>query len=187
VSSRATLDGSERLRLFFGLPLPDGDAEAVGRWARDELGGMAGVRLLPPGHLHATLAFLGARPAAEVELLRHALHDATAGAARPELVPVGYRETVRVAMLVFDDVDDRATDLQRRLSGLLEQLGVYRAERRPWLPHVTVARFRERPRARPALPSLLRPVSPSEAALYHSVLRPAGAQYEILESVALGG
>jgi hypothetical protein len=29
--------------------------------------------------------------------------------------------------------------------------------------------------------------SPSEAALYHSVLRPDGAQYEVLEAVALGG
>ena len=66
------------------------------------------------------------------------------------------------------------------------QLDVYRPENRVWLAHVTVARFRERPRAGPGVPSL-GPVSPSEAALYHSVLRPSGAQYEILESVALGG
>jgi len=30
-------------------------------------------------------------------------------------------------------------------------------------------------------------VRPSDAALYHSVLRPTGAQYEVLERVALGG
>jgi hypothetical protein len=29
--------------------------------------------------------------------------------------------------------------------------------------------------------------SPSDAAVYHSLLRPSGAQYEILETVALGG
>jgi hypothetical protein len=49
-----------------------------------------------------------------------------------------------------------------------------------------VARFRERPRLTPAVPDL-GSFSPSEVALYHSVLRPAGAQYEILVSVALGG
>jgi hypothetical protein len=49
-----------------------------------------------------------------------------------------------------------------------------------------VLRFRERPRLRPALPDL-GAVGPSEVALYHSVLRPTGAQYEIRESVALGG
>jgi 2'-5' RNA ligase len=68
----------------------------------------------------------------------------------------------------------------------LEELGVYERERRKWLPHVTVLRFRRPPKLSPPLPDLGR-VSPSEVALYHSVLRPGGAQYEILESVALGG
>ena len=68
----------------------------------------------------------------------------------------------------------------------LERLGVYERERRRWLPHVTVLRFRRAPRARPPVPDLGR-VSPSEVALYHSVLRPTGAQYEILQSVPLGG
>ena len=68
----------------------------------------------------------------------------------------------------------------------LEELGVYRREFRSWLPHVTVARFRKPPRLRPPLPDL-GTFSPSEAALYHSVLRPSGTQYDVLESVALGG
>jgi hypothetical protein len=49
-----------------------------------------------------------------------------------------------------------------------------------------VARFRVRPRASVELPELP-PISPSEAALYHSSLRPSGAQYAILEAVPLGG
>jgi 2'-5' RNA ligase len=63
---------------------------------------------------------------------------------------------------------------------------VYEREARPWLPHVTVARFRSRPRLDPAPPDL-GVVSPSDAALYNSVLRSTGAQYVVLESVALGG
>jgi 2'-5' RNA ligase len=80
----------------------------------------------------------------------------------------------------------RGNALAGRLMLRLEELGAYRRERRGWLPHVTVARFRDRPRLSPAVPAL-GSFSPSEVALYHSVLRPAGAQYEILESVALGG
>ena len=41
-----------------------------------------------------------------------------------------------------------ASDLSERL----ERLGVYRPEQRPWLPHVTVARFRRPPRLRPDRP-----------------------------------
>ena len=89
-------------------------------------------------------------------------------------------------MLVFDDDGGHATALADDVHGRLERLGVYQRERRPWLPHVTVLRFRERPRLRPELPDLGE-VSPSEAAVYSSVLRPTGAQYEILESVPLGG
>jgi len=68
----------------------------------------------------------------------------------------------------------------------LERLGVYRREQRPWLPHVTVLRFRERPRLQPPLPDLGEFV-PSDAAAYHSVLRSSGAQYVVVESFALGG
>ena len=89
-------------------------------------------------------------------------------------------------MLVLEDAGGAAAALAERLFDGLEALGIYRREQRPWLPHVTVLRFRERPRLDPPLPDLGR-VSPSEAAVYHSVLRPSGAQYEVLESVALGG
>jgi 2'-5' RNA ligase len=89
-------------------------------------------------------------------------------------------------MLTFDDEDGRAAALADELQGRLEALGVYARERRRWLPHVTVLRFRQRPRLRPALPEL-EPVVPSDAAAYLSRLRPGGAQYEVLESVPVGG
>jgi 2'-5' RNA ligase len=88
--------------------------------------------------------------------------------------------------VVFEDIDGRGGLLAEALATRLEELGVYRPERRPWLPHVTVARFRRPPGLRSELPRLGE-VSPSEAALYTSVLRRTGAQYEIRESVPLGG
>jgi 2'-5' RNA ligase len=63
---------------------------------------------------------------------------------------------------------------------------VYKTEARPWLPHVTVLRFRSPPKLQPPLPDLA-PFSPSGAAVYHSVLARGGARYEVLESVSLGG
>ena len=89
-------------------------------------------------------------------------------------------------MVVLDDADGNAGALALDLFARLEQLGVYERERRPWLPHVTVIRFRRQPRLT-LEPPALGAISPSDAALYHSVLRPTGAQYDVLEAVALGG
>jgi 2'-5' RNA ligase len=97
----------------------------------------------------------------------------------------GYRETRSVGMLTLDDEGGRVTAVAVRLHELLEKQGVYERESRPWLPHVTVLRFRERPRLAPALPELGELV-PSDAAVYISRLRPGGARYEVLEAVALG-
>jgi 2'-5' RNA ligase len=141
---------------------------------------------VPRGNLHATLAFLGWRPGGDLDGVAGALRGAAAGAGGLRFTLRGYRETRSVGMLTFDDEDGRGAALAGDLFGRLEALGVYRREGRPWLPHVTVLRFRERPRLRPELPEL-EPFSPSDAAVYLSRLRPSGAQYEVLESVALGG
>ena len=146
----------------------------------------AGVRVLSPEQLHVTLAFLGHRPTGELGAIDGALREAAAGAEPPLLSVRRYRETRSVGMLALDDEDARAGALVRDLHARLQALGVYEPERREWLPHVTVIRFRQRPRLQPALPEL-KPFVSSDAAVYLSRLRPGGAQYEVLESVALGG
>ena len=142
--------------------------------------------MVPREHLHLTLAFLGHRPVDELAAIAGAMREAAAGAGPIRLVPERYRETRSVGMLVLTDVGAAATSLAEDLFGRLEQLSVYERERRAWLPHVTVLRFRRPPRLRPPLPELGE-VSPSDAAVYHSVLRSAGAQYVVVESFALGG
>jgi 2'-5' RNA ligase len=141
---------------------------------------------VPRENLHVTLAFLGSRPAEDVEPVVGALRETASRARRPVFGVLGYRETRSVGMLVLDDFEERATALADDLFGRLELLGVYRRESRRWLPHLTVLRFPERPRLGPSLPDLGR-FSPSDAAVYLSRLRPTGAQYEVVESVALGG
>jgi 2'-5' RNA ligase len=97
---------------------------------------------------------------------------------------VRYRETRSVGMLVLDDPTGEAARMARALHTLLEELGCYRREARPWLPHVTVLRFRERPRLAPPLPEI-GPFAPSEAAAFLSRLHPSGARYEVLERCSL--
>ena len=89
-------------------------------------------------------------------------------------------------MIVLGDHEQRGAWLAERIFDDLEELGVYQREQREWLPHVTVARFRDRPRLSPPLPPLERVMS-SEVAVMMSRLRPSGAEYEILESASLGG
>ena len=176
------MEGDGRIRLFCGLRLPDDTVARLVPWQAEHL---HGGRIVPASNLHATLAFLGSRRVHEVGDVAGALHSAAAGIGGPIRLRVrGYRETPSVGMLTFDDEDRRGQELAERLFALLEELGVYRREARPWLPHVTVLRFRERPRLRPSLPEL-GDVCPSDAAVYSSVLRSAGAQYEVLESFAL--
>jgi len=155
-------------------------------WESDAFGAVSGVRPVPGGHLHVTLAFLGHRPVGELDGIVGALREAAAEAAPARLALRGYRETRSVGMLTFDDEEGRAAVLADDLHARLEALGVYERERRRWLAHVTVLRFRQRPRLRPALPEL-EPFVPSDAAAYLSRLRPGGAQYEVLESVPVGG
>ena len=178
--------GDERLRLFLALTLPDEVRERLARWQERELGQVGGIRLIPRSNLHVTLAFLGSTRADAVDGIVASMREAARAAGPLAFHVRRYRETRSVGMVAFVDEGGRGARLAGDLSGRLERLGVYEPEKREWLPHVTVVRFRERPRLVPELPAL-RTVSPSEVALYHSVLRPTGAQYEIRESVALGG
>ncbi len=181
----ASVRGHDRLRLFVALRLPDETVRRVASWQASELAASE-ARVVAEPNLHVTLAFLGSRPSADVDEVLAVVRGVATAAARPVLEPARYRETRSVGMVVFSDEEERAARLADGVGEGLERIGVYERERREWLPHVTVLRFRRPPRLRPSLPDLGR-VSPSEVALYHSVLRPTGAQYEIVESVVLGG
>jgi 2'-5' RNA ligase len=179
------VQSGERIRLFCALCLPDDAIGALVGWQERELrGALPAGRIVPPENLHVTLAFLGSRPAAELPSIATALRAAAGTARALRLRLRGYRETRSVGMLVFDDEGGRASAFAGDVQERLEELGVYRREQRPWLPHLTVLRYRERPRLEPSLPAL-DAVVPSDAAVYISKLRPDGARYEVLEHVAL--
>jgi len=178
----ASVGRDERVRLFLAVRLPAGAVEALAAWQARAL---RGGRIVPRENLHVTLAFLGSRPAGELPAILDVLGRAAAAAKPVRLDVTGYRETRSVGMLKLDDEGGAAAGLACRLHGDLEQLGVYRREARPWLPHVTVLRFRERPRLQPEPPSL--GWVSSDAAAFLSRLHPSGARYEVHDSFRLGG
>jgi 2'-5' RNA ligase len=184
VNRAASVEGDAPVRLFCALTVPDDVLDRLVRWQAALPGG--DFRLVPRENLHVTLAFLGSRPAAELDAIGRELEEAGRGAAGIVLRLRRYRETRSVGMLVFDDEGGKAAALAADLHARLERLGVYELERRPWLPHLTVVRFRQRPGLSPPLPDLGE-VAPSDAAVYLSVLRPTGAQYVVVQGFGLGG
>jgi 2'-5' RNA ligase len=183
VSSTGSVGGRERLRLFCALRLPDSTLDRLEQWQAEQL---REGRVVPREHLHVTLAFLGSRPASELSAVAGALEDAAGRAGEIVFSAVRYRETRSVGMVVLEDETAEGTVVAEALFDGLERLGVYEREARRWLPHVTVLRFRSRPRLDPSVPDLGQ-FRPSDAAVYMSALRPTGAQYTVLESVPLGG
>ena len=176
-----SVGGDDRLRLFLALELDSATLDVLERWGADHL---TGGRIVPREHLHVTLAFLGTRPATDLEAIIGALRSAVAETRGIALEPSSWRETRSVGMVVLRDLTGEATGLATRVHAALEALRVYRPESRPWLAHVTVLRFRERPRLAPPLPETGTFV-PSGAAAFLSRLHPSGARYEVLERVSL--
>jgi 2'-5' RNA ligase len=95
----------------------------------------------------------------------------------------------RLFALELEDDEGRATALQAGVSSALEAGRWYRPEKRPFWPHITLARVKRGLRRVPALPDS--PAPPPEAfearelTLYRSTLRPQGALYEPLARVTL--
>ncbi len=181
MSSAASVGADASLRIFLALCLPDDVLDALAAWGAREL---RSCRRLDRKQLHVTLAFLGSRSERDVPAILATLEQAARSVARFPLAPLRWRETGSAGMVVLADPSGRACLLAELLHAQLEERGLYRRERRPWLPHVTVARFRARPRLDPPLPPV-RTFVPSDAAAYLSELHPNGARYTVLHTVRL--
>jgi 2'-5' RNA ligase len=180
-----SVDRDERIRLFCGLQLADETVACLAAW-QEAAGLEAAGRVVPPGNLHVTLAFLGHRPAHEVAAISAELRAAAAAAGPIELAVHGYRETPSVGMVTLEDRGGEGARLADGVQQRLEGLGVYRRETRKWLPHITVLRFRE-PAGLAPEPTNMCSIHVVRAALYRSVLGGGKARYEVLETAVLGG
>ncbi len=189
---------SPRARLFAALDLPDELREGIVSWGRDALADPA-LRPVAPESLHITLAFLGYRPEKEIERLGEAVRESAAPAPWVELRDPEQRPPRgRARLFALPAVSPGAEMLQAGLQQRLVDEGFYEPEKRPFWPHVTVARVRPEARGsrRPTVvsdPPAKLPEELSEAricrrmTLYRSELQPQGARYVPLAQVELPG
>jgi RNA 2',3'-cyclic 3'-phosphodiesterase len=187
---------SPRARLFVALDLPEAVRTGIVAWGRGALLDPA-LRPVAPKSLHVTLAFLGYLPEKEIPRLGEIVEGTGGSAPRLELgEPVARPERGRPRLIALPVSSPATVELQARMQGELVEARLYEPEKRPFWPHVTVARVRreERGSKRPApvsqppgaLPKgLLRPFDGVRITLYRSELKPQGAQYAPLAQVEL--
>jgi 2'-5' RNA ligase len=189
---------SSRARLFVALDLPDELREGVAAWGAEALVDPA-LRPVAPESLHVTLAFLGQRPEEEIEAIAAVVREGTGPAPWVELLdPEARPPRGRARLYALPALSPGTEALQAGVAEGLAAAGFYEPEKRPFWPHVTVARVRPEGRGtrRPAIvsePPGKLPAGLSEArvcrrmTLYRSELQPTGARYVPLAQVQLPG
>lgn len=201
---RSGRQGDTSVRMFVALDLPDEVRQGLAGWQKRALHDSA-LRPVKPEALHLTLCFLGHHPEKAVTRVAEIV---TATPPRPvpirldpEPVPI---PGGRPRLYAIGAESEAAVAMQAELAEPLEREGFYEPEKRPFWPHLTVARVRSerrppdpgerRGKARPKrvveqpekLPrALTEPFGAIRLALYRSKTKPTGAEYELLAGVDL--
>jgi 2'-5' RNA ligase len=189
---------SLRARMFVALDLPDVVRGEIARWGEEALADPA-LRPVKAESLHITLAFLGLTPEQEVERIVAAMGESAGPAPLVELLdPEPRPSRGRPRLFALPAISPGAELIQARLSELLVAARLHEPEKRPFWPHVTVARVRPEGRGsrrpmRVERPQKKLPDGLGEAflgvrmTLYRSVLQPQGSRYVPLAQVELPG
>jgi 2'-5' RNA ligase len=182
-------------RLFFALPIPEAlqSAFAVERKRLEPLMAAAGARprWALASQLHVTSKFLGVVGKEHIAMLRDAGARATR---RPALTTTlgglaafGRRKTATVLFVPVMDADGFAA-----LAATLEHEAVAAlvpSETRPYVPHVTVVRFRDAVDPTPFIdgrPLAATPVTFERLRLYESTVTDDGGRYRVIDEWRLG-
>jgi 2'-5' RNA ligase len=184
--------------MFVALDLPQMAREDIAAWSKTELTDPA-LRVVAPESLHVTLAFLGNRQPADVERIVEAMEEVADLPVPLELGgPVGRPSGGRPRLVALPVLHRPVEGLQERLSEVLSFERLYEPEKRPFWPHVTVARVRAEGRGsrRPMQAEVPTGPSPTKRigwfdgvriSLYRSEIQPSGTRYVPLAQVQLPG
>jgi 2'-5' RNA ligase len=186
---------SPRARLFVALDLPEAMRSVLVAWGERELTDPA-LRRIRPGALHVTLCFLGYLPEKRIEEVAAVLTGL-----EPEPVPMTPARALRAKpkgrprFFAVGLDSPAAVAVQAELSERLVAARLFEPEKRPFWPHLTMAKVHpergtRKPRRverRPGeLPQgLVHTFDSVRLSLYRSNLRPEGAQYESLANLDL--
>lgn len=156
-NGREEIEDSVQLRLFVAIELPADVREllealtlqlkrrmvvALGAWSAEQ-----SLKWVAPESLHVTLKFLGYVAPARLEAIQTSLREVGARSPRFTLHTsgVGAFPTMNRPRAVWVGVkgdQPRLTTLQSRVDAAMSDLG-FVAEKRPFSPHLTLARVRE--------------------------------------------
>jgi 2'-5' RNA ligase len=187
---------SPRARLFVGLDLPPDVRAGLVDWQRTALSDPA-LRPVKPESLHITLVFLGYQAEKDARKIAKSAFDVEAEAPAVELVtePLGVPSN-RPRLIAIDARSEETIALQKQVEENLVAEGFYEPEKRPYWPHLTVARVKpEAPGSRkpaqvrtqphPLPEHMFRFFRPTRLVLFKSHLRRTGAEYESLAELEL--
>lgn len=191
----------EQVRSFVAIELPEGlKLELDDLVERLTSHGQSGVRWVDPHSIHLTLKFLGDVAVDRLDDIAAALTESVRGIFPFRLGLGGLGvfpnpKRVRVAWVGVSGETDKLRQLQRQVESTLENLG-FAAESRPFTPHLTLARLRDRVSAdeRARFGQLI-DATPFEARhaidvdainLMRSQLTRQGAVYSRINSIKLG-
>jgi len=179
----------DAVRAFIALELDPGLRARVARLMADLRPRMTGLRWGRPDGVHLTLRFLGDTWPSQIERLREVLRPAAARCPRAE-VGIGslglFPERGRPRILWLGlELPEPMLALQAACEAAAVAAGFPR-ETRPFSPHLTLGRWRERA-SRPELPPIDLGRAPLDTlVLFRSELRPDGALYTPIERLELG-
>jgi 2'-5' RNA ligase len=173
------------------MDLPEDSRVALAEWRGDAFAGRGDLRLVDPAALHITLVFLGYKPEKAIPQIAELMRASLPGGEPPVLRALGVKplppRRPRLFALDLEDVDGRAVAIQAAISDALAAEKLYEPEKRPFWPHITLARVKRGARAEPveAAPAPADPWCAAAVTLYRSTLQPQGARYDALERVPL--
>ena len=177
------------VRAFVALELDERLRAALAA-LQDRFRALAGLRLVRPEGVHLTLRFLGWSTTAELESLAPRLAAAARECAAFEAVVSGVftfpeRGSPRVLWLGVE-LPPSVRELQRACERAARASG-FEAEERPFVPHLTLGRFRERVPRPQLAPAELGPTRIETLVLFRSEPRRGGAVYTPLARFPLAG
>jgi 2'-5' RNA ligase len=180
----------DRIRAFFGLPVPEAQRSTLGRYLAECAARAPQLRWALDANLHLTIRFLGHLEAAVAEQIADRVVDADLSGFDVKLGEVGTFKRGRLARVVWLGLTAGVAESQK-IAAAVEAECVragLEPETRAFSPHLTLARARARDGAQ--LPEL--PPAPSidawrasELVLYQSRLGRGGAVYEPLRTISL--
>ena len=191
----------EEIRAFIAIELPEQLKQSVARLQQQlQAGSRAPVKWVEPENIHLTLKFLGNIKAAITGDIIRAMEGAACGTSSIRLGVEGLgafpsSQRVQIIWVGLTGELEKLGELQRCIDMALASLG-FTGEKRPFSPHLTIARLRDRatPADRRTIAQLIKATGFLSGLDFHagsvhlmrSQLTREGPVYSRLGSVRLG-